>query len=114
MNSRIDGWHHKMLLPAGKIILIWQILSSILTYMLEASNPPKRVLEQMEGRFSSFFCGQHEKRESTGGLPGTSCPRPRRKGFRDPKTGRGGNSFFHQAVVETKIACLVLEPIYVG
>ncbi|KAJ6806212.1 uncharacterized protein M6B38_176120 [Iris pallida] len=62
MNSRIDGWHHKMLLPAGKIILIWQILSSILTYMLEASNPPKRVLEQMEGRFSSFFCGQHEKR----------------------------------------------------
>ncbi|KAJ6801501.1 uncharacterized protein M6B38_198205 [Iris pallida] len=58
VHSKIDGWHNRILLPGGKLVLVKHVLGSMVMYTLAASNPPGIVVKHIEQSFSSFLGGQ--------------------------------------------------------
>lgn len=59
IKGRIEGWHNSILSPGGKLVLLLKhVLMVIPMYSLAASNPPKKVVKNIEKRFASFFWGR--------------------------------------------------------
>ncbi|XP_060203027.1 uncharacterized protein LOC132631469 [Lycium barbarum] len=58
--QKVDSWQGKMLSTGGKIVLIKHVLSAMPIHLLSICQPPKNILQQIEGVFANFFWGTHE------------------------------------------------------
>lgn len=57
VDSKLNGWHAKLLCFAGRIVLIRPILLSIPLHVLAASSIPRSIIKSLERRFAVFLWG---------------------------------------------------------
>ena len=63
IRARFSGWNLNLMSQAGKIVLIQSVLMAMPVYILQAVNPPKSVICEIEGILARFFWGStSEKR----------------------------------------------------